>query len=95
MGTADFRVKHALECPAKYTQLNVEQLLLCEMKKMVGAHIPSPSSEMSHDQNYWMDKQSVYRGVCIVQTHVYHSLVAHVQVSDVSDMICLLSFVCV
>ena len=27
LGTADFCVKHALECPAKYTQLNVEQLL--------------------------------------------------------------------
>ena len=94
MGTADFCVKHVLECPAEYTQLNVEQLLclllLCEMKKMLGAHIPSPSSEMSHDQSYWLGKQSVYRGVCIVQTHVYHSLVAHVQVSDVSDVYFLL-----
>ena len=60
------------------------------MKKMFGAHIPSPSSEMSHDQSYWLGKQSVYKGVCIVQTHVYHSLVAHVQVSDVSDVYFLL-----
>ena len=32
LGTADFCVKHALECPAKYTQLNVEQLLCYYVK---------------------------------------------------------------